>query len=196
MEDTIAVCGLGTIGLLLLMFLREAGFQNIFMIGNKDFQKETILRMGFQKEYFCDGRKEEAVQWLMERTGGVGADVFFECAGSNESISQAIDLTAMAGKICLTGNPFTDIKLSRDIYWKILRNQLTVTGTWNSVFTGNTEDDWHYVLGRLISNRVMPEELISHKLSIREFGEGFRIMRDKTENYIKIMGVWSGSFAV
>ena len=37
MSDTVAVCGLGTIGLLLVMFLREAGISNILAIGNKNF---------------------------------------------------------------------------------------------------------------------------------------------------------------
>lgn len=188
MEDRIAVCGLGTIGILLVMFLKDAGFQNILVIGNKDFQKETILKVGVPEEHVCDSRKENVRAWLMELTGGVGADVFFECVGRNETISQAIDLTAMAGKVCLMGNPFTDIRLSRDVYWKILRNQLTVTGTWNSSFTGDTEDDWNYALGRIGRNRLAPEELISHRFSMEELWEGFRIMRDKTEDYIKIMG--------
>ena len=34
-----AVCGLGTIGLLLVMFLLEAGRNNILVVGNKDFQR-------------------------------------------------------------------------------------------------------------------------------------------------------------
>ena len=35
----------------------------------------------------------------------------------------------------------------------------------------------------------MPERLITQKLSLKELGEGLRIMRDKREDYIKIMGV-------
>ena len=34
-SDSIAICGLGTIGLLLYMFLMEAGMQNVFVFGNK-----------------------------------------------------------------------------------------------------------------------------------------------------------------
>lgn len=190
MEDRIVVCGLGTIGILLAMILKDAGFQNIFVIGNKDFQKETVLRMGFSEEHVCDSRKENVSSWLMERTEDAGADIFFECVGRNETVSQAIDLTAIEGKVCLMGNPFTDIKFPRDVYWKILRNQLTATGTWNSSFYGGMDDDWNYVLGRLARNSLTPEKLLSHRFSMEEFLEGFRIMRDKTEDYIKIMGVF------
>lgn len=189
MEDKIAVCGLGTIGLLLVLFLKEAGFKNIFVIGNKAFQKETVLKEGLPEDNFCDSRREDAGRWLMERTGGAGADVFFECVGRNGTISQAVDLAAMSGRVCLMGNPFSDIAFPRDVYWKILRNQLTVMGTWNSSFTGKPDDDWHYVMERLSCGAFSPERLISHRVSLEELSEGFEIMRDKTEDYIKIMGV-------
>ena len=52
--------------------------------------------------------------------------------------------------------------LDKNIYWKILRNQLTVMGTWNSSFTQDEGDDWHYVLQRLGQKQVKPAELISH----------------------------------
>ena len=189
MEDKIAVCGLGTIGLLLVLFLKEAGFKNIFVIGNKAFQKETVFKEGLPEDNFCDSRREDAGRWLMERTGGAGADVFFECVGRNGTISQAVDLAAMSGRVCLMGNPFSDIAFPRDVYWKILRNQLTVMGTWNSSFTGKSDDDWHYVMERLSCGAFSPERLISHRVSLEELSEGFEIMRDKTEDYIKIMGV-------
>ena len=101
----------------------------------------------------------------------------------------AVDITAPGGRICLVGNPHSDMILEKSVYWKILRNQLTVTGTWNSSFTGEESDDWHYVLERLAQETVAPEQLISHRFSIDEIEKGFRIMRDKTEDYVKIMMV-------
>ena len=86
------------------------------------------------------------------------------------------------------GNPFTDIRIPRDVYWKILKNQLTVTGTWNSSFIHEPEDDWSYVLGRLAEGRISPEKLISHRFSLENLEEGLHIMRDKTSEYVKIMG--------
>ena len=89
----------------------------------------------------------------------------------------------------LVGNPYSDMQLEKEVYWKILRNQLTVSGTWNSSFAGEAQDDWHYVLERLEKERIAPEELISHRFAIEELEEGFHIMRDKSEDYVKIMGV-------
>ena len=73
--ETVAVCGLGTIGLLLILFLREAGVRQILAIGNKDFQKQMLGRLGLPEEAWCDSRKQDAGQWLTEHTGGAGADL-------------------------------------------------------------------------------------------------------------------------
>jgi len=187
-QDTIAVCGLGTIGLLLLKFLKEAGMKHVLVIGNKDSQKEIILRMGIPVEEYCDCREMNAGEWIKEHTGGRGGDVFFECVGRNETFELAVDNAASAGKIMLVGNPNTDMTLEKSIYWKILRNQLTVAGTWNSSFTHDREDDWHYVMERLKRNTINPTDIISHRFSLEKLGKGFSVMRDKTEDYVKIMG--------
>lgn len=192
-DDYVVVCGLGTIGLFLTMFLKGigTGTEHILVIGNKDFQKERVLMLGIPEECYCDSRYQNVAQWVANRTNGKGADVFFECVGKNETFAQAVDMTAPAGKVMLVGNPHSDMELEKSVYWKILRNQLTVKGTWNSSFTKEEDDDWHYVLGMLSRGEIKPEQMISHVFSLEELEKGFRIMRDKTEDYIKIMGVFS-----
>lgn len=189
-SDTVVVYGLGTIGMLLLMFLKELGIKNLLAIGNKEAQRQKVLKLGLQMDDYCDSKKQNVSQWLMEHTCGAGADVIFECVGKNETFAQAIDLAAPGGKVLLVGNPYSDMVLGKNIYWKILRNQLTVSGTWNSSFTGEMQDDWHYVLGKLEQKRIAPEELISHRYVLKELEKGFHIMRDKKEDYVKIMGVF------
>lgn len=187
-RERIAVCGLGTIGLLLLMFLKEAGFENVYAIGNKEFQKKMALKMGLREQDYCDSKKMDPHKWLMERTHGDGADFFFECVGKNETFELAVKSMAPAGKVTLVGNPFSNMALEKEVYWKILRNQLTITGTWNSSFFHKPEDDWNYVLERLSKGKICPEELISHRFSLGELETGLKIMRDKTQEYGKVMG--------
>ena len=60
-------------------------------------------------------------------------------------------------------------------------------GTWNSSFTGEETDDWHYVLERLEENKITPAQFITHRFSLEEIEQGFHIMRDKSEDYVKVM---------
>ena len=186
-DDTIVICGLGTIGLLLLMTLIEEGYSNILVIGNKDFQKKSVLKLGLKESNYWDSRDENVEQWILEKTKNLGTDIFFECVGKNETIIQALNVTIPGGTIILMGNPHSDINLKKEVYWKILRKQLTLKGTWNSSFLGEREDDWNYIIRKLEKGRLNPELLITHKLSFDKLKVGLDIMKNKTEDYIKIM---------
>ena len=96
-------------------------------------------------------------------------------------------MTGPGGRIMLVGNPASDMTLPKDVYWKILRNQLTVLGTWNSSFTHSTEDDWHYVVDRLRAGRIAPAQVITHRFPLEELSRGLELMRDKREEYGKVM---------
>ena len=56
-KSRVAVWGLGTIGLLLTMFLKDAGVKDLYVIGNKDAQKLHVGELGIPEENF----------WIRER---------------------------------------------------------------------------------------------------------------------------------
>lgn len=186
--ERIVVCGLGTIGLFLLMFLREAGYRNVYAVGNKEFQRQMADKLGLPAASFCDSRTQNAEEWLAAQTDGRGVDVFFECVGRNETAAQAVRMTGPGGRVMLVGNPASDMTFPKETYWKILRNQLTVFGTWNSSFTHSRDDDWHYVLERLEGRRIAPAQFITHRLPFEELERGLLVMKEKREEYGKVMG--------
>jgi len=185
--DVIVVSGLGTIGLFIVMYLIASGAEHVLVVGNKDFQKNQAMKLGISEEDYCDSRFCDVKEWILSKTDNQGAGVFFECVGKNETISLAIDSAAPGGKVMLVGNPYSEMKLDKNVYWKILRHELTVKGTWNSSFTGEDTDDWHYVKACLEAKLVYPEAMITHKLGPEELQKGMEIMRDKTEDYVKVM---------
>lgn len=213
-RDTAVVIGLGTIGQLLTMFLLERGIQNVLAIGRKESQRRTAMKLGVLEKNYCDSREEDENNFVMYHTQGCGADVVFECVGKNETVARAIDLAAPAGQICMVGNPSTDITLEKSVYWKILRNQLCVAGSWNSSYTGKQLvtsgaqnpasignrvkemcfDDWQHVLAMLGQKRIAPANLITHRLTMEQLEQGLHIMRDKLEDYIKIMMLPNDSY--
>lgn len=194
-NNYIVVWGLGTIGLFLTMFLKERGAADrLLVIGNKDSQKEKLLQLGLSIDNFCDSRSENISDWIKEKTSGHGADFFFEVVGKLELIETIIDSATPGGSICLVGNPHGDLNIKRDIYWNILRKQLKLSGTWNSSFLGveypeSQSDDWHYVLDKLSKKVINPSIFITHKFSLEDITKGFEIMRDKKEDYIKVMAI-------
>jgi L-iditol 2-dehydrogenase len=186
----VAVSGLGTIGLLTAMFLKETGVNNIFVIGNKESQKAKLKSMDIPVENYCDAKSQDVEAFLQEKTNGAGVDLFFDCVGKNEILVQAIEAVKPAGAVVLVGNPYSDVELKKDTYWKILRKQIKLTGSWNSSFTSDEDDDWHYAMKAVMKMTARPEKLITHSYPMEELVKGFEIMHDKTEDYVKIMGVF------
>lgn len=171
-DDKVVVIGLGTIGLFITMFLKQRGIKDIVAIGNKDFQRQYAQKLGVI--YDTDATK-------------YNADVVFECVGKQVTVNTAIDICNANARICLVGNPFSNIELEKSVYWKVLRKQLYITGTWNSAFTHEEVDDWHYVINCLINGSIHPEDFITHRFPLEEIDKGFEIMKNKTEDYIKII---------
>lgn len=185
--DSVAVIGLGTIGLFVVMFLKKMGIDPILCVGNKDYQRDKITELGIDTKQYSDVWQGDSKEWIRDNTNGLGAKVIFECVGKNDTLLLAIESVAPSGIVQLVGNPAANMEMPKSIYWRILRKQLKVVGTWNSSFTHTESDDWHYVLESLSDESIHPEKLISHHLSFEELERGLAIMRDKSEDYTKVM---------
>ena len=182
-SEKVAVVGLGTIGLLVVMYLKEMGVSEVVVVGNKEFQKNKVKKLGVEYDSFCNSKSDDMNTWLEAQN----ADVVFECVGNNETINTAISGVKRGGRVVVVGNPHSDIALEKKIYWKILRNQITLIGTWNSSFTGEMTDDWHYVIEVLKNNKVNPQEFITQEFEFSQLSNGLELMKNKTDNYIKVI---------
>ena len=185
MDAPVAVCGLGPIGLLLVMFLLEAGYRNLYAVGKKESQKARAVSMGILPDHYLDSRTSRPEECL--KSCGDGMAIFFECTGRSHVTAMGVECARPAGRVVLVGNPCSHVAFEKEIYWRILRNQLTVIGTWNSSFAGEGENDWDYVLERLETGCIAPAGLISHRFSLERLREGLAVMREKKEDSCKIM---------
>ena len=184
----ILVYSLGTIGIMVCMILKQLGYKNIFAIGNKEAQINAVAdNLGVSRNNLCNTKTQDIATWL--NIHHYSFDICLECVGKPETMNACIDMVNPAGKIMLVGNPYSDMDIPRDTYWKILRNQLTVKGTWNSSFTHDENDDWNFLAKLLNSGELRPEYLITHRYNLENLMEGFELMRDKSEPYIKCMWV-------
>ena len=133
LEKPVAVCGLGPVGLMAVMLLKEAGYRRIFVIGKGEGQRKRAGKLGISEKHFCDSQTEDAGEWLLNISDG-GASVYFECAGTNESMSYGFEGLAPGGRRVTVGNPRCDMAFPRGLWWMRLRKQMTVYGIWNSSF--------------------------------------------------------------
>lgn len=201
--DMVAIFGTGTIGMLMAQWCKSFG-ADVLLVGTRSEQRQMAVKLGFEEENFkitetrvcktgnADSVDSESdVSWIMDKTGGKGADVTIECAGNANTIENSLMSVKPAGTVLFTGNPKDDILLKKNVYWRILRKQLKITGTWNSGYESNlntfTKSDWTQAVEALPDHSIMTTEMITHRTSLENLLKALKIMRDKKEYTNKVM---------
>ena len=180
------VFGCGTIGMLIAQWLKILEIKKIILVGTREEQR--IMAEGLQFYNFINTKTENAVERVLEMTDNEGADICIECAGYSKVLSQCLNATKRGGDVIAVGNPHGDVYIDRDTYWKLLRKQLRVSGTWNSSYIPEADkDDWRVTIDNMVCGQLKPELQITHKLQFRELDKGLDIMYNKREYYNKIM---------
>jgi len=175
----VGIIGTGMIGFAAAQWAKSLGAAKVIVIGRNMIKKNLAKRIGVEYIELSDCSDE------------LSFDVVIEAVGSNDSISQSISFTKSGGRIVLMGNPEGDINLSQDLYWKILRKQITVTGTWNSAYENSLPCDWTEAVSAISEKKINVLSLITHKFSQQQLSEGLELMRNHTEPYCKVMTIWN-----
>lgn len=92
------VTGLGPMGLLSALMLKDAGVRSIFVVEADPGRAAYGRRLGLD---VVDPAKTDVVQYVLERTSGEGADILIEASGAAAVAEMAADLTAVRGEILL-----------------------------------------------------------------------------------------------
>lgn len=182
--DTVVVIGCGTIGILAAMWAKLQGAEKVILVGRGKEKVEAAKGMGFQ--YVLSSLNQDPEKEILNLTGGKGADVALELAGNSSAVGTAISCVKKGGTVVLTGNPSEDITLERSIYWKILRKELTIAGTWNSSYNAD-KNDWKIALKYMEKGLFPVERLITHRFKLNECQDAFTVLRKPGSNAIKVM---------
>ena len=181
--DTVAVIGTGTIGMIAAVWARIFGASKVILVGRNSDKFAFAQKLGI--DCYIDSSSETDDD-LKKMTNNLGTDVVLECVGSSQAINTAINFVKKGGRVVLTGNPDSNITLKKQVYWKILRGELTVKGTWNSSFN-NRKNDWETTIEYLEKDKLPIGDLITHTFSLSEYRKAFDLMRLRNELSIKVM---------
>lgn len=192
-KDTAALYGLGTIGLIAAQWLRIFGVKKVYAVGHHTEHGEMMKKTASEDyEYFNEGDfpgggAKDSVSWIMEQTGGEGVSIAIDCAGTEETLTNCLNCVKPGGQVLAVGNPKGDMTLDKASYWKLLRNQIRMTGTWNSSFCHSEEDDWHKVMEAYAEGELFLTEFITHRFAFDELKKGLAVAKERLVHQNKIM---------
>ena len=175
--DSVAIIGTGMIGISAALWAYKFGAKNVTVIGRSESKRKLVEDLGINYS-------------IINENNSSNYDIVLEAVGSSESIIQSIQYASSGGNIILMGNPSGDILLPQDVYWRILRKQIRIIGTWNSSYDGLNTSDWTETVNAICQKEITVEKLISHTYTQEKLLEGLLLMKDHTEPYCKVMTIW------
>jgi L-iditol 2-dehydrogenase len=155
--ETVAIVGVGTIGLMTLMAARLKGAGTIIVTDKFEHRLEMARQLGADITIRVD--ETDPVQAVRDATDGLGADVTFEAVGYAGTVQQALAITRTGGNVTWIGNSAQMIELNMQ---EVVTRELTVRGTYGF----NTE--FERVIQALASKRLDVSPLIEQIAPLSE----------------------------
>ena len=99
-SSTVAVIGTGCIGMAAVVLAKCLGAKTVWMIGRNESKLQAARALGAE---IINIKECDAVQTVLDLTGGKGADFVLECSGAKDTFKQAIDIAAFRATVALIG---------------------------------------------------------------------------------------------
>lgn len=175
--ETVLVIGQGPIGIILSVLARRAGASVI----TSDLYAERLRiseRLGF--ELAIDASRQDALQYVRQRTEGRGADAVVLAVGANALVRPAMDAVRPGGRVLL----FAQTQRGEVVVdpAAICVDEKTLVGSYSA--SVNLQDD----SVRFVMNREMDlERLISHRFPLRESAQALDLAAHPQPASMKIV---------
>jgi len=183
--DLVVIFGAGPIGLMVAQWATAQEAGEVWIVDIQPRKLEVARRL--TSAQCLNGAEVDAVAEIRKGTNGRGVHLAVEAAGVPATVRQCLTVTSKLGEVVLLGNPSAEVTIPQDEVSQVLRKQLTIHGTWNSVFRGRKDDEWSATLEAMDKGDLDLVPLITHRYGIDEANEAFRMMGESKQFYNKVM---------
>jgi L-iditol 2-dehydrogenase len=171
--DTVVVMGAGPVGLLGADAALAMGAGRVIVIG-RGLRLQKALEMGF---IGIDSTTEDPVEAVRELTGGFGAEVVLEAAGTPTTLGWALSCLRKGGRIAAVGIPTEGVHIDmRDL----VLYELEIAGSRASA------GEMRRVMPLIADGRMRLREIMTHQFALADFGQALATFRDRSTGAIKI----------
>jgi L-iditol 2-dehydrogenase len=168
-DDTLLIIGSGISGILHFQLAKLRGLQNIIVADINHHRLEIAKKFG--AHHGIDAKKNLPENLKLINNGHLANQVIV-CTGAAQAAMSALDCVDNGGTIMFFAVPDPSVRLSVPInqFW---RNEITIMTSY-----GAAPNDLQDSLSYLGTGKLNVKEMITHRLSLREAQEGFRLMAE------------------
>jgi len=175
--ETVVVIGPGPIGLLAVAVAEALGAAPVILVGTRENRLAVGARLG--AHHLVNATLCDAVEAVRALTDGKGADYVMDCAGTEESVNQALLMCGRGGKICLAAFPHG--KVAVDLGHAVA----------NNIYLYGIRGEGRGAVGRAIAlmaaKRFDATLIHTHTFKLAELTTAIRYARERVDGAIKVV---------
>jgi L-iditol 2-dehydrogenase len=172
--EDVAVIGPGAVGLLSFQFARALGAGRVFVIGRRH-RLQLAKEMGALP---IDYEAGDPVKQVKDQTGGRGVDMAIDCAGTVESVQQAVAMTKRGGRAVINGFPPAPVDLP---ITQMVLDEKDLLGVRADP---NTCEE---AIPLIANGSIKIKPMISHVFPLEEFEKALKIFSERLEKAVKVI---------
>lgn len=184
-DDTIAVFGLGAIGMFAVQYAVVLGMKKIIAVDIDDRKLEVAKASG--ATHVINGREADVVAEILALTGGEGVNVALEMSGTEICQIQSVASASKMGRVIYLGISYQDLTYPALVVERILRYQISVKGSWNSFSAPFPGKEWTEPVRLMEEKKLNPDLVITQRLPLDEVPRVFADIDKDPFYFIKIM---------
>ncbi|MCX7265097.1 MAG: zinc-dependent dehydrogenase [Burkholderiales bacterium] len=158
--DSVLIMGAGPIGLMHAALAKAAGARQVIISEPNASRRQAALERGVN--HACDPMKESLLDFVKQRTDGLGADVVILAIGVPALANEALSIVRKGGRVNLFAG-FSQGDMSSIDVNLIHYNEITVTGA-----SALTRQGYELALHMLSSGQIDATSLITHRYAVAD----------------------------
>ena len=165
--DTVMVIGCGAVGLSAVQGARLAGAGDIVAVDLDPAKLGLAEKLGAA---FCiDARRDDPVVLMKQRTGGRGADIVLEAAGSPKGFALSLEAVRPGGEVVWLGK--TDVEAEIGLRWGALMAEKRIRRS--SYGAARPARDFPLLARAYLDGKLKLDEMITRHIALDEINAGF-----------------------
>jgi L-iditol 2-dehydrogenase len=176
--QSVLIIGSGISGLLHVQLARALGAGRIIATDVVDYRLEAARRFGADEVF----RAEEDLPAQLRRVNeGRLADLVIVCIGAASAIAQAVKSVERGGTVLFFAPTSPGVTIPISVNEIFFRNDITFTTSY-----AGSPADYATALELIRARRINVNEMITHRLSLKEASLGFQFVAE-AKNSIKVI---------
>jgi len=158
--ETAVVLGAGSIGLMLVQWLRILGAKQIVVTDILEDNLQIASKVG---AHVTLNPSKVDVEKELQKLVGDGADLVLEATGVPQVLQQTLPFTRPRGKIVLAGNQPLDKNLPLTFIENMMRREISLIGCFMSYSAPFPGQEWTETVSALLNGSLDMDTIISHR---------------------------------